>query len=409
MSSTSPTPRTTASSVFDSNLRLQVRLRAPTARPPASSTRSTAWRSARAGSPVRRRGRLHDRRRRRVQKFTLDGTLARHLRRRHAVQPRMAEVNPVTRDLYVVNARDRQVVVSPATASSGSASATGHRAAASSWATPAGSPSAADGTRVFVTDDGNHRVQVFNGAGRFKLLPSNGAPASTGTHSSTRAGSRSPADGSLVVADEWDFALKEYARRPTAATFAQALRRRAAAGRGQHPSWPRRRRPRPASSSSDWWNQRIQRWNSRRHATSSRWGSAARPTEPGSINFAWDVAVQPATGRVFVANRESHEIEVFTARRRLRHPVGHPRHGDRAARVPAGRRLRPPTARCRRRLRQRADPAVHHRSRARARSSPVLRRTRAPVPGSSTCRPASTSRPTARLGRRHATTGSSGG
>jgi DNA-binding beta-propeller fold protein YncE len=62
---------------------------------------------------------------------------------------------------------------------------------------------------------------------------------------------------------------------------------------------------------SDWWNQRVQRWNSD-GTQPFAFGFRGTTDEPGSINFAWDVAVQPGTGRVFVANRESHEIEVFT-------------------------------------------------------------------------------------------------
>jgi DNA-binding beta-propeller fold protein YncE len=44
-----------------------------------------------------------------------------------------------------------------------------------------------------------------------------------------------------------------------------------------------------------------------------KWGQRGTKTEPGSINFAWDAAVNPANGNVYVANRESHEIEVFDA------------------------------------------------------------------------------------------------
>ena len=39
---------------------------------------------------------------------------------------------------------------------------------------------------------------------------------------------------------------------------------------------------------------------------------------------------------MFVANRESHEIEVFDAERRLRHAVGHPGHHDGKFTFPQG-------------------------------------------------------------------------
>ena len=36
------------------------------------------------------------------------------------------------------------------------------------------------------------------------------------------------------------------------------------------------------------------------------------PNQDGAINFAWSIALQPGTGDVFVANRESDQVEVFS-------------------------------------------------------------------------------------------------
>ena len=36
------------------------------------------------------------------------------------------------------------------------------------------------------------------------------------------------------------------------------------------------------------------------------------PNQDGAINFAWSIALQPGTGNVFVANRESDQVEVFS-------------------------------------------------------------------------------------------------
>ena len=60
----------------------------------------------------------------------------------------------------------------------------------------------------------------------------------------------------------------------------------------------------------DWWNQRIDSINAN-GSSPSAFGFRGTTSQPGSINFAWDLAIQPGTGRIFVANRESHEIEVF--------------------------------------------------------------------------------------------------
>jgi len=62
----------------------------------------------------------------------------------------------------------------------------------------------------------------------------------------------------------------------------------------------------------DWWNQRIEKFSST-GTYQLKWGHRGTKTEPGSINFAWDAAVNPSNDRVYVANRESHEIEVFDA------------------------------------------------------------------------------------------------
>ena len=344
VTSTSPTPRTTGSaSTAPSSATSSPSAAEGTG--PGQFTRSTAWPSAGPGRrwttevvyTVDGDGR--------IQKWTLDGTLHRRLRAGVELdQPAMAEVHPVTHDLWVVSARDRQVVVIAADGNGAvPVRQRRHRARDEFMGDPRGSRSTPTATRVYVSDEGNHRVQVFNAAGRLLTAASSVAAGSAVRTSSTPAASRCR-QRRLVVADEWDFAVKEF-RTPRRAPCAQAVRRRAAALGGVNT-------PRGLAVDadgrvfvSDWWNQRIQRWASD-GTQPSRFGFRGTIDEPGSINFAWDVAVQPGTGRVFVANRESHEIEVFTDERRLRHAGGGVR-GTRTGRVrvPAGRRLRARTAR----------------------------------------------------------------
>ena len=248
----------------------------------------------------------------RIQKWTLDGTLVGAFASGIELdQPRMAEVHPVTHDLWVVNARDREVVVIGRNGKERFRFGDGGSGPGEFDGDPRGIAISANGKRVFVSDDGNHRIQVFNGAGRFKdtieRRPGR-AYALVDARGLEVSGKR------LVVADEWDFSLKVY--RTTDGKGLDKL-----FGRG--PRLGGVNTPRGLALDvhghvfvSDWWNQRIQRWNGD-GTQPSAFGFRGTTAEPGSINFAWDVAVQPGTGRVFVANRESHEIEVFTEKGRF--------------------------------------------------------------------------------------------
>ena len=61
----------------------------------------------------------------------------------------------------------------------------------------------------------------------------------------------------------------------------------------------------------DYWNQRIEYMNANGSGASS-FGFRGNPSQKGAINFAWSAAIQPGTGDVFVANRESNQVEVFS-------------------------------------------------------------------------------------------------
>ncbi len=41
-------------------------------------------------------------------------------------------------------------------------------------------------------------------------------------------------------------------------------------------------------------------------------GFRGNPSQQGAINFAWSAAIQPGTGDIFVANRESDQVQVFS-------------------------------------------------------------------------------------------------
>lgn len=246
----------------------------------------------------------------RVQKWTSDGqwisTFGTNLN-----QPRQIDVSPSNGDVFLVNARDRQVVVYGAdqvekfrfgSAGSGAGQFNGD---------PRGVSVSADGELAFVTDDGGRRVHVFNAAnGTF--LYTIGTASLGDFHFTDPRGITATSDGKLLVTDEWDYSLKEYSVTASGATFERRMF-------GTPPPMNGVNSPRGVSTDaagrvfvSDWWNQRLVRTNTDGSGYLA-WGERGTRNDPGSFNFAWDNAVQPSTGRVFVANRESHEITVFEA------------------------------------------------------------------------------------------------
>jgi DNA-binding beta-propeller fold protein YncE len=248
----------------------------------------------------------------RIKRWNLDGTFIGNFATGVSFnQPRMAEIHPVTNDLWVVSARDRQVVAIRTDGTQRFRFGSGGSGNGQFKGDPRGLAINAAGTRAYVSDEGNHRIQVFN-TGTGTATPTwlqNIAPTADGQRLVDVRGIDVAADGTLVASDEWDFAVKTF----NAGTGAFTRRLF-----GTPPPVGGVNTPRGLDIDStgrvfvsDWWNQRIGRWSPTGTALSP-FGFRGTTEEPGSINFAWDIAVQPGTDRVFVANRESHEIEVFT-------------------------------------------------------------------------------------------------
>ncbi|GAA1750192.1 hypothetical protein [Nostocoides vanveenii] len=246
----------------------------------------------------------------RVQRFTRDGKDPKVFATGFN-QPRQIEVNKASGDVYVVNARDRKIVgfdkfgVQKFEFGNGVGSGPGQF-----QGDPRGITATATGSLIFVTDDGNRRVQVWGRGsdGTYTYRYAIGSPTTT-VFTDPRGLDMTP-DGKLVVTDEWDYSLKEFTVTSTSAKQTRRLFGHAA-------GLPGANCPRGLAAdktghlfTSDWWNQRIVR-TSLTGASAMSWGKRGTRNDPGSLNFAWGVAVQPSTGRVFVANRESHEITVF--------------------------------------------------------------------------------------------------
>ena len=259
----------------------------------------------------------------RVQKFTLDGAFISQFGQGDLNQPRQMAVHPDTHNLYVVSARDREIAVFDPNGNEIPSLRFGSEGTGNGqFMGDIRGIDIDDEGYVYVSDDGNHRVQIFNSSGTYLgQFGNTGTPADNRYLTDARGLTVTP-DGIVCVADEWDYALKEYRVQyagngsPNGAAFDRLFFGNAAGAPGfnaprgitvneivGHPSYG-------AIYAMDWWNQRVEKFASN-GTYLTKWGKRGTKTEPGSINFAWDAAVHPTNGNVYVANRESHEIEVF--------------------------------------------------------------------------------------------------
>lgn len=244
----------------------------------------------------------------RILKFSTSGTYLGQFADSYAFnQPRQLVVHPITNDVYVVNARDRQVLVFDESGSFRFAFGSAGTGNGQFSGDPRGIAITADGSQVLVTDSNGLRVQAFDahtGGYLWKI------DQSTYSFVGPRGLAATP-DGTLVVADQWGNALVEFTLTTTGATFAAKRFGGAASQDGVNA-------PRGMAIDEqgrllvvDWWNQRIVR-SALDGSADFTWGSRGPSDVDGALNYAWDVAVQPGTDRVFVANRESNRISVFT-------------------------------------------------------------------------------------------------
>lgn len=253
----------------------------------------------------------------RVQKFSLDGTFIKQFGMGQLNQPRQLTVHPDTGDVYVVSARADQVVVFDKNgvkkfAFGGPGSGNGQFKA-----DPRGIDIDTNGTAttaddlVFVTDSRNYRIQAFNLAGVYQFQFGNGQL------NEPRGLSVAPG-GKVVVTDEWAFAVKDF--QINATRTGATLTRTLFGTPAPTPGFDSARGLDVDASGRlyalDWWNVRVERFSFNADnsvAGAIAWGFRGTTSEPGSINFAWDLAIQPGTGRVFVANQQANEVEVFDA------------------------------------------------------------------------------------------------
>ncbi len=181
---------------------------------------------------------------------------------------------------------------------------------------PRGVSVSQNGNLVFVTDSGGKRVEVFtltsNGTNYTSAAFAYTIPSGTSAGKFTGPrGLTTTADGHLVLTDEWGFGLHEFTFTATGATATRNLFETA-------PPVPGVDSPRGVQVAAngqiyivDYWNQRIEYLNANGTGAAS-FGFRGNPSQKGAINFAWSAAIQPGTGDIFVANRESNQVEIFS-------------------------------------------------------------------------------------------------
>jgi sugar lactone lactonase YvrE len=185
---------------------------------------------------------------------------------------------------------------------------------------PRGVAVSADGTLAFATDSGGKRVEAFSltqSGGHYTaasfayLIPS-------GTGNGAFVGPRGltlTANDDLLLTDEWGYNLHEYSFTATGATSTWNSTPAA-------PPVPGVNAPKGLAVAAngdiyvmDYWNQRVEYGTLGSGGTiqgAQAFGVRGDPDQDGAINFAWSIALQPGTGNVFVANRESNQVEVFS-------------------------------------------------------------------------------------------------
>ena len=196
---------------------------------------------------------------------------------------------------------------------------------------PRGISVSADGTMAFATDSGGKRIEAFtltqSGGNYTGATPSYTIPSGTGNAAFVGPrGLTTTSDNHLLVTDEWGFNFHEFSFTPGTTNYTSTYNSTPTA-----PPVPGVNSPRGVRVAAngqvyitDYWNQRIEYMNGNGTGAQA-FGFRGDPSQLGAINFAWDSAVQPGTGDIFVANRESNQVEIFSP---TGTPVGTPFGGN---------------------------------------------------------------------------------
>jgi len=241
-------------------------------------------------------------------------------------EPRQVAVAPDS-DVLVMNARDHECVVyslNDIAGNSAPETSFGSLGTGNGQFTddPRGVAVSADGTMAFVTDSGGDRVEVFGltqSAGHYTGA-SFDYTISSGTGSGTFVGLRGltvTADNHLMVSDEWGYNLHEFSFTPGSTSYASTWNSTPTA-----PALPGVNAPRGIQVAAngeiyvvDYWNQRVEYGTLGSNGAIQgiqSFGARGNPGTDDALNFAWGIAIQPGTGNIFISNRESNQVEVFS-------------------------------------------------------------------------------------------------
>jgi DNA-binding beta-propeller fold protein YncE len=254
----------------------------------------------------------------RVEKSDLDGNFISQFNAGGSLnEPRQVTVAPNS-DVLVMDARNHQCDVFNNTGTLLFAIGNGLGTGPGQFTDdPRGVAVSADGTLAFITDSGGKRVEVFNlqsSGGDYTgwtfayTIPS--AVSGAGQFVGPR-GLATTSDNHLVLTDEWGFNLHEIAFTATGVTSEVDTT-------PTSPPVPGVNSPRGVHVAangqiyiSDYWNQRVEYINPNGTGAAS-FGFRGNVDQSGAINFAWDSAIQPVTGDIFVANRENNQVAAFS-------------------------------------------------------------------------------------------------
>jgi tripartite motif-containing protein 71 len=171
-------------------------------------------------------------------------------------------------------------------------------------------------TLAFVTDSGGKRIEAFSltQSGGHYSAAAFAYTIPSGTGAGQFVGPRGltvTSDNHLVLTDEWGFNLHEMTFTATGATSTFNSTPVA-------PPVPGVNSPRGVHVAAngqiyvqDYWNQRVEYINPDGTGATT-FGFRGNVDQSGAINFAWDFAIQPVTGDIFVANRENNQIAAFS-------------------------------------------------------------------------------------------------
>ncbi|MDE2149356.1 MAG: hypothetical protein KGJ55_05895 [Gammaproteobacteria bacterium] len=172
---------------------------------------------------------------------------------------------------------------------------------------------AVGGGRVYVADSLNHRIQIFDSQGHFL---SDIAVGPQGLLPKARPMNLNVAGDKLYVADYWNDAVQVYT---LDGRLLRAFGGKTGSGPGQfHAPGGASAKPDGTIVVADFYNQRVQ-WLSSGGAFLRQVGVTGQKgfVAAGRFNYPTDVAVDPGTGNVYVADGYNDRIQVFDAQGRF--------------------------------------------------------------------------------------------